>query len=201
MARIDSRHPPSFELESAEIALGRGPVAGIDEAGRGPWAGPVVAAAVILDPARIPSGIDDSKVLDAEDREVLYERIVLTAWQLGLGALCGGLAAALTGERLLAAWDARVAAALVYHIVIATAIAYVLWYRLLASLSATIASLTTLAVPVVGVLGAMALVGDRPSALDWAGFVLVEGGTHHNTNAVGQQHYRDALGSLFGLPI
>ncbi len=60
--------------------------------------------------------------------------------------------------------------------VIATAFAYVLWYRLLASLSATIASLTTLAVPVVGVLGAMALVGDRPSALDWAGFVLVLAG-------------------------
>ncbi len=70
---------PSFELESAEIALGHGPVAGIDEAGRGPWAGPVVAAAVILDPARIPSGIDDSKALDADDREALYARIVATA--------------------------------------------------------------------------------------------------------------------------
>ena len=42
--------------------------------------------------------------------------------------------------------------------------------------SATVSSLTTLAVPVVGVLGAMFLVGDRPSASDWLGFVLVLGG-------------------------
>jgi drug/metabolite transporter (DMT)-like permease len=61
-------------------------------------------------------------------------------------------------------------------VVVATALAYVLWYRLLASASATVSSLTTLAVPVVGVLGAMALVGDRPSALDWAGFALVLAG-------------------------
>ena len=54
--------------------------------------------------------------------------------------------------------------ALAYHIVVATALAYVLWYRLLDSLSATVSSLTTLAVPVVGVLGAMALVGERPGA-------------------------------------
>jgi drug/metabolite transporter (DMT)-like permease len=46
---------------------------------------------------------------------------------------------------------------------------------LLESLSATVSSLTTLAVPVVGVLGAMALVGDRPSAADWLGFGLVLG--------------------------
>ena len=107
---------------------------------------------------------------------LIGERVVLTAWQLGLGALCGGLAALLTGERLPLVWDWRVASALLYHVVIATAFAYVLWYRLLASSSATIASLTTLAVPVVGVLGAMALVGDRPNALDWAGFVLVLAG-------------------------
>jgi drug/metabolite transporter (DMT)-like permease len=52
----------------------------------------------------------------------------------------------------------------------------VLWYRLLAGASATASSLAVLAVPVVGVLGAMALVGDRPSALDWAGFALVLAG-------------------------
>ncbi len=59
-------------------------MAGIDEAGRGPWAGPVVAAAVILDPARIPSGIDDSKVLDEDDREALYARITACA-HVGIG--------------------------------------------------------------------------------------------------------------------
>jgi ribonuclease HII len=71
--------PATFDLESVEMQLGGGPIAGIDEAGRGPWAGPVVAAAVILDPARIPAGIADSKALDADDRERVLARIVETA--------------------------------------------------------------------------------------------------------------------------
>ncbi len=72
----DSRFKPTFELELAELNLGRWPIAGIDEAGRGPWAGPVVAAAVILDPQNIPAGIDDSKALDEDGRDVIYRRIV-----------------------------------------------------------------------------------------------------------------------------
>lgn len=67
--------------------------------------------------------------------------------------------------------------AMIYHVAFATAVTCVLWYRLLASASATAASLPVLAVPVVGVLGAMALVGDRPSAADWLGFALVLGGS------------------------
>jgi ribonuclease HII len=55
------------------------PVAGCDEAGRGPLAGPVVAAAVILDPQRIPRGLNDSKKLSADEREKLYARICATA--------------------------------------------------------------------------------------------------------------------------
>ena len=70
---------PTFELESVELELGGGAIAGIDEAGRGPWAGPVVAAAVILDPQNLPAGIDDSKALDADARETVYRRIVATA--------------------------------------------------------------------------------------------------------------------------
>jgi ribonuclease HII len=81
----DSRIVPTFELEAAELVLDGGPIAGIDEAGRGPWAGPVVAAAVVLDPARIPQGIDDSKALDPEDRERLFERIMKTALGVGVG--------------------------------------------------------------------------------------------------------------------
>jgi ribonuclease HII len=81
----DSRIVPTFELEAAELVLDGGPIAGIDEAGRGPWAGPVVAAAVVLDPARIPQGIDDSKALDPEDRERLFERIMKTALAVGVG--------------------------------------------------------------------------------------------------------------------
>ncbi len=104
------------------------------------------------------------------------DRIVITAWQLGIGAAVAAAAALVAGERLPTAWPLRVQVALAWHVLIATAVAYVLWYRLLASASATVSSLTTLAVPVVGVLGAMALVGDRPSATDWVGFSLVLGG-------------------------
>ena len=104
------------------------------------------------------------------------DRIVLTAWQLGIGALVAAVAALAAGEHLPTVWPVRVQVALAWHVLIATAVAYVLWYRLLASATATVSSLTTLAVPVVGVLGAMALVGDRPSATDWVGFILVLGG-------------------------
>jgi len=71
--------PPSFRRERALIKRGVWPVAGCDEAGRGPLAGPVVAAAVILDPKRIPKGIDDSKRLSAEKREELFEKICATS--------------------------------------------------------------------------------------------------------------------------
>jgi ribonuclease HII len=80
----DSRIRPTFDLESLELELLGGPVAGIDEAGRGPWAGPVVAAAVILDPANLPKGIDDSKALDADQRELAYASITATA-RYGVG--------------------------------------------------------------------------------------------------------------------
>jgi ribonuclease HII len=74
---------PSFRRERAAMKRGVFPVAGCDEAGRGPLAGPVVAAAVILDPDRIPRGLNDSKKLDAEEREKLYGRICATA-QVGV---------------------------------------------------------------------------------------------------------------------
>ena len=71
--------PPSFRRERALIKRGVWPVAGCDEAGRGPLAGPVVAAAVVLDPKRIPKGLDDSKRLTADRREELFEEICATA--------------------------------------------------------------------------------------------------------------------------
>ena len=61
------------------------PVVGVDEAGRGPLAGPVVAAAVIFERGRIPKGIDDSKQMTAEAREEMYVRIVETAVAFGIG--------------------------------------------------------------------------------------------------------------------
>jgi ribonuclease HII len=71
--------PPSFRRERALLKRGIWPVAGCDEAGRGPLAGPVVAAAVVLDPKRMPKGLDDSKKLTAEKREALFEQICATA--------------------------------------------------------------------------------------------------------------------------
>ena len=79
-----SRFSPTFERESVEIELSGGPIAGIDEAGRGPWAGPVVAAAVILDPHNLPDGIDDSKALDGDQREAVFKQIIASA-EYGVG--------------------------------------------------------------------------------------------------------------------
>ena len=70
---------PTFRRERAALKRGVWPVAGCDEAGRGPLAGPVVAAAVILDPDNVPRGLDDSKKLTPERREVLYARICARA--------------------------------------------------------------------------------------------------------------------------
>ena len=71
---------PDFSLE-AQYA---GPVCGVDEAGRGPWAGPVSAAAVILDPARTPAGLNDSKKLSAKAREALEPEIKASALAWGV---------------------------------------------------------------------------------------------------------------------
>ncbi len=70
---------PDFTYESAAFARGLTRVAGIDEVGRGPLAGPVTAAAVILDPAHIPPGLRDSKQLTAARREALAAQIMACA--------------------------------------------------------------------------------------------------------------------------
>ncbi len=67
---------PDYSLETA---IGRLDIGGVDEAGRGPWAGPVTAAAVILDPQNIPQGLNDSKLLTAQKRESLYEQLIANA--------------------------------------------------------------------------------------------------------------------------
>jgi ribonuclease HII len=76
---------PHFIFESRVLKSGPGPVAGVDEAGRGPLAGPVVAAAVILDRKRVPKGIDDSKRMPASAREEAYIRILEMAVAVGIG--------------------------------------------------------------------------------------------------------------------
>ena len=69
------RVPPDFAREAAVLATGLRRIAGVDEVGRGPLAGPVTAAAVRLDPAAIPQGLTDSKALSARRREALAGEI------------------------------------------------------------------------------------------------------------------------------
>ncbi|WP_226779810.1 ribonuclease HII [Oceaniglobus trochenteri] len=76
---------PDYSLEESALSLGHTRIAGVDEVGRGPWAGPVVAAAVVLDPACIPPGLNDSKKLSAKARTRLEALIVAQA-EVGLGA-------------------------------------------------------------------------------------------------------------------
>jgi ribonuclease HII len=74
---------PDYSFEREAIAQGLIPC-GIDEAGRGPWAGPVVAAAVVLDATRIPVGLNDSKKLTEAKREALFSPIMAVA-RVGVG--------------------------------------------------------------------------------------------------------------------
>jgi len=71
-------------LDFAAERAGALPCAGVDEAGRGPWAGPVVAAAVVLDAARLPAGLDDSKKLAAGKRAALFDLLTGCA-AIGVG--------------------------------------------------------------------------------------------------------------------
>jgi ribonuclease HII len=76
---IKRQEVPTLEMEEAAWRRGTAIIAGIDEAGRGPLAGPVVAAAVVLDHGCIPDGITDSKKLTAQQREHLFDQILATA--------------------------------------------------------------------------------------------------------------------------
>ncbi len=69
----------NYDLETELRISGKEIIAGIDEVGRGPWAGPVTACAVILDPNNIPDGLNDSKVLTAKRREQLFDLIMDSA--------------------------------------------------------------------------------------------------------------------------
>lgn len=76
---------PNFSQERELRSLGYKNIAGVDEAGRGSWAGPVVAAAVVLDTEEKIIGLKDSKLLSLEKREELYEMITTkVAWGVGM---------------------------------------------------------------------------------------------------------------------
>ena len=69
----------NYDLETELRISGKEIIAGIDEVGRGPWAWPVTACAVILDPNNIPDGLNDSKVLTAKRREQFFDLIMDSA--------------------------------------------------------------------------------------------------------------------------
>ncbi len=74
----------NFEFDEQFRRQGATLLCGVDEAGRGPLAGPVFAAAVVLDPARIPEGLNDSKKLSEKKREALFDQICEQALSFGI---------------------------------------------------------------------------------------------------------------------
>lgn len=78
---------PTFRFEEGLMRDGYRLVAGIDEVGRGPLAGPVVASAVVLDPQNIPDGLNDSKQLTQAQREMLYDAILATALDVAIASV------------------------------------------------------------------------------------------------------------------
>lgn len=100
--------------------------------------------------------------------------LTIAAWQLLVGGVAAGLGMlvfeGLPVPKLL---SPKVAAALSFHILGAQALAYFLWFVVVARLQAGIASLGTLMVPAVGALGSVLLLGERPTATDWLGLALV----------------------------
>lgn len=79
-----TENAPDYSFETDALGQGAARVAGVDEVGRGPLAGPVTAAAVVLDPNNIPPGLNDSKKLTLRRREALFDAILASA-AVGVG--------------------------------------------------------------------------------------------------------------------
>jgi drug/metabolite transporter (DMT)-like permease len=100
--------------------------------------------------------------------------LTVAAWQLLIGGAVAALGMlAFEGLPVPKMLAPRTFAALSFHILGAQALAYFLWFTVIARLPAGIASIGTLMVPAVGVLGSVVLLGERPSPSDWLGLVLV----------------------------
>lgn len=100
--------------------------------------------------------------------------LTIAAWQLLIGGAAAGIGMlAFEGLPVPKALSPLVAVALTFHILGAQALAYFLWFTVIARLPAGIASLGTLMVPAVGALGSVLLLGERPAASDWLGLALV----------------------------
>jgi drug/metabolite transporter (DMT)-like permease len=99
--------------------------------------------------------------------------IATTAYQLMIGAFISVIGLIVSGQAMPSSVSTPVAGALAFHIIGATAGAYFLWFAILARNPASTTALLSFAVPVVGVLSAMLLVGDRPSLPDIIGFAAI----------------------------
>lgn len=100
--------------------------------------------------------------------------LTIAAWQLLIGGAAAGIGMlAFEGVPVPKVLSPPVAAALTFHILGAQALAYFLWFTVIARLPAGIASLGTLMVPAVGALGSVLLLGEQPAVSDWLGLVLV----------------------------
>lgn len=130
------------------------------------WAGPLLAVGGGMSWA--------GGIVFAKRFPVAAAPVPFTAWQLLISAV-----AAAVGMLVFEGWPAPrwlsplATGALAYHVLLAMAFAYFLWFEVVAQLPTSTSALGTLMVPVVGITGAMTLLGERPSALDAAGFVLV----------------------------
>ncbi|HEV7260058.1 MAG TPA: EamA family transporter [Bosea sp. (in: a-proteobacteria)] len=100
--------------------------------------------------------------------------VTIAAWQLLIGGAAAGIGMlAFEGVPVPKLLEPRTVAALSFHILGAQALAYFLWFTVIARLPAGIASLGTLMVPAVGVLGSVLLLSERPTPSDWLGLALV----------------------------
>ena len=104
---------------------------------------------------------------------IVADPIAITTWQVVVAAVVCLAGMALFETPRLDLSSPKVAAAFIYHVALPQAAAYVLWFSLIARVSSSTASLGTLLVPVFGVLGAVAILGDRPTGPDLAGFALL----------------------------
>ncbi|MDD2213399.1 MAG: ribonuclease HII, partial [Oscillospiraceae bacterium] len=87
LSPLPSGHPHKWAWEAKLEASGYSLIAGVDEAGRGPLAGPVYAAACILSPVRLIDGLDDSKRLKPRQREQLFRQIIQQAVAYAVAAV------------------------------------------------------------------------------------------------------------------
>lgn len=99
--------------------------------------------------------------------------LAITAWQIGLGAVGTTFGMVMFETPRLELWRPEIAATFAYHVIFPQAAAYVLWFGLMSRVPASTLALGTLLVPVFAVVGAVILLGERPTVTDIAGFALI----------------------------